>query len=75
MANDWNNCVSEESAARMNAAHIDRQLRKLGNYSHLIQFTNVDGRPRQIKCHARHVDEHMAALRKYGCEDARVTEL
>jgi len=67
--NDWDACISEDRAARMSAAHIDSQLRKVGIYSHLIQFINVDGRPRQIKCHARHVDETVERLRAYDSVD------
>lgn len=75
--NDWDNVVPADRADRMMAHHIDAQLRKLGHYSHMISFTNAEGRPLFIKCHERHVEEHLAALRSYGdrCSDINVQEL
>lgn len=70
--NDWDNMIPQDRADRMFAAHIDAQLCELGHYSHMISFVNADGRPRFIKCHARHVEETMARLRAYG---DRCTEL
>jgi hypothetical protein len=64
--NDWDNVIPQERADRMIASQIDAHLRKLGHYSHVISFTNADGLPRFIKCHERHVDEHLASLRSYG---------
>lgn len=75
--NDWDNVIPQARADSMFSAHIDAQLRKLGHYSHTISFKNADGRPRFIKCHARHVEEHLNALRSYGdkCSDIQVQEL
>ena len=79
MPNDWDNLIPEDSANRMTAAQIDKHLRTLGCYSHMISFVNADGNPRFIRCHAHHVAEHMQKLVEYAnkgqCSELNVQEI